>query len=171
MATQKPNRLIHFISDFLRDEKLRCWVMEDEDEAYIEHALSSQQQAILREVRDGTIDRLQLLAAISKEIEAIRFEAGAGEVLQYPSGEVRIHKHNVFSSGNDRIIRVVGIGFVADATITFDGVPIPKTSFTRRCDEDVWQRLTIDVSLRPGTYTMRIDRGQSIYAEVDVVCP
>lgn len=165
------NLLIHFISDFLRDEGLRCLVMEDEDEAYAKHKLTPQQQAILRSVRDGTIDRVQLLAEINKEIGAIRFEAGAGQVLQYPAGDVRIREHAVFSNGAHRIVRVSGIGFVDGATVTFDGTPVPKNKITRSCDVDVWQRLSINVDLPAGMHTLRIDRGSGIYAEIAIAFP
>jgi hypothetical protein len=163
--------LIHFISDFLRDESLRCRVMEDENETYIDYGLSPSQRNVLHGVRDGSIDRVQLLAEINKEIGAIRFEAGAGEVLQYPAGDVQIRDAAVFSNGNQRIIRAVGIGFVADAKVTIDGTQIPRASIKRSCDVDVWQRLTITTELAPGVYKLRVEREAGKADERDIVCP
>lgn len=169
--------LLHFISDFLRDESLRCRVMEDEDEAYTAHGLSITQREVLRQVRDGNLTREQFLAEIGREIEPIRFEAGAGipyGVLQYPAGDVEIHSYRVDSNGDDRWVRVVGIGFTNDCTVNFmafDGTNYAGNPVKRSCDPDVWQRLTVTATLPAGTYTMTITRDGGVSKSIHVVCP
>lgn len=169
--------LIHFVSDFLRDENLRCRVMEDEEQAYADYGLSTNQKAFLNKVQSGTVTREDLLQEMSREIPPFRYESGAGDpqsVLQYPSGDVVIHEHAVTTNGPRRTVDVSGTGFVSNCTVTFTpsvGNPIPGTVTNRSCDIDAWQRLTIEVTAATGTYTMRIDRGSGVYNEVQVVFP
>lgn len=165
--------LIHFISDFLRDEALRCSVMEDEDAAYAKYGLSPEQQALLQRVRDGDATRDDLLKAIADEIGPIRFEPGAG-ALTYPAGDVIIHRHQVSSVGDARTVELVGVGFASGSTVTFtagDGTSTPGVVTKRTCDVDVWQRLTVTVTLPPGGYTMTITRPEGTANSKPVTFP
>jgi hypothetical protein len=156
--------LWHFVSDFLRDEHLRCRVMENDGDAYDTYGLSPEQQDALTHLRD-TGDRLAFLAAVNREIgpilEEVQLFADDSIDLAYPQGHVIIREVAWKTlSGTEREVSVRGYGLTSGCQVSFasGGSSISGTFVDRKCDPDVWQRLRVKADLPAGSYEMTISR-------------
>jgi len=162
--------LIHFISDFLRDqasapnqfgETLRCAVMENEITATQNYGLSQVQINILIKR-----DRAKILERLSEEIGAFGDEVDGTApnlALLYPAGGVHIRKCKLlFSNGNNRTVEIRGVGFEAASPVEFapqGGGPVIQGAITRRsCDADLWQRLYVTATLPAASYGVTVKK-------------
>jgi len=161
--------LIHFLSDFLRDnmpdpnnlgEKLRCKVLDDEISAFTEYGLTGAQIGQL-----VTRDRQKIMQAVFDEIGPAMDEVAdgggkSGIKMMYPGGSVHLREVVVATSnGSKRLIMVRGTGFSASPSVEFQdgaGNTIQGVVLHESCDPDVWQRLQVSVDLPAGTYTVTV---------------
>lgn len=150
--------LVHFISDFLRDTKLRCAVLENEEIGLAEYGLNDKQAEVLL-----TFETPKILKFIEDELRGLgidmekKKEEMPAAILAssnfYQAGDVHPRKvvpHTIKVNQSCRLT-LCGNGFDQYTQVRFTIGIVPDAVVARvvssHCDVDLYQRIELEAEL------------------------
>lgn len=174
---QRPQKLlVEFLADFVNDETVRCSVLRHEFDGPKDYGLSPEQVAAVTTFDLATIMQVaqEELEALGIDLAAKAAEVHGGsspvsplpggggaaptnatasgvEASLYSGGQIHIRKLEPASiqAQTQTTLTVLGNGFEANPEVQFskEGESILGTVVATSCDLDLYQRITVEVSL------------------------